>query len=519
MTASRTLPRRVLFVALGAAALVVAYRVGQHAERAAPVGETQTAAEHAGHGAVEREPDVWTCVMHPQIRLPKPGKCPICGMELVPVRPSSDVGGGGDATNVRRIALSPEAIALASIETAPVRRAFVSKEVRMVGKVDFDETRVKTISAWVNGRIDRLYVDYTGIDVKEGDHLVSLYSPELLTAQEELIQALRASRELRGSGLSVLRDSADRTIAAARDKLRLLGLASTQIQAVERRGETTDHVTIYAPIGGTVIQKSAVEGMYVKTGMPIYAIADLSKVWVRLDAYESDMAWVRYGQDVAFETEAYPGETFHGTIAFINPVLNPTTRTVNVRVNVPNTDGRLKPEMFVRAVVRAGVASGGRVMDPRLSGKWIGPMHPEIVRDKPGKCPICGMDLVRAETLGYVPGTPEDAPLVIPSTAPLVTGERAVVYVRVPGAEAPTFEGREIVLGPRAAGAYVVRAGLAEGEEVVAKGAFYIDSALQIQAKPSMMSPEGGGAPPMHHHGASHDPAGADAHEPPAHAH
>jgi len=322
---------------------------------------------------------------------------------------------------------------------------------------------------------------------------VDLYSPELRTAQEELLQAGRTARALRKQGESVLRASADATVRAARDKLGLLGVTPAQIQTIERRGTGSDHLTIYAPVGGTVIKKHAVEGMYVETGTPIYEIADLSKVWVRLDAYESDMPWVRYGQDVEFETEAYPGERFHGRVAFIEPTLDPTTRTVKVRVNVDNPDGRLKPELFVRAVVRAGVSLGGTAMDPELAGKWIAPMHPEIVRDEAGTCPICGMALVPAEDYGDVRADEESAPLVVPASAPLITGTRAIVYVKLPDTEQPTFEGREVVLGPRTGEHYVVRSGLVEGEEVVVQGAFKIDSALQIQARPSMMSPGGGG--------------------------
>jgi len=168
------------------------------------------------------------------------------------------------------------------------------------------------------------------------------------------------------------------------------------------------------------------------------------------------------------------------------------TRTVKVRVNVPNPDGKLKPGMFVRGVVQSQVATGGRVMDPGLAGKWVSPMHPEVVKDGPGSCDVCGMALVRAEDLGYVAAEvrDEDKPLAIPASAPLITGKRAVVYVETPQADRPTFEGREVVLGPRAGDYYLVESGLEEGERVVTQGNFRIDSALQILAKPSMMSPE-----------------------------
>ena len=329
-----------------------------------------------------------------------------------------------------------------------------------------------------------------------------IYSPELLSAQEELLQAVQAVRELEASDVSIMKETTLSMVEAARGRLRLWGLKSEQIAEIEKRGKPTDHITIYAPMSGVVIHKNAQQGMYVKTGTRIYTIADLSTIWVRLDAYESDMMWLRYGQEVEVTTEAYPAEVFHGKVAFIDPVLNDKTRTVKVRVNVPNPDGKLKPGMFVRAVVRPKVAAAGRVMEPHLAGKWICPMHPEIVKDGAGACDICQMDLVTAESLGYVAVTEQESvkPLVIPATAPLITGKRAVVYVEVPDKDRPTYEGREVALGPRAGDYYIVRNGLKEGEIVVTNGNFKIDSALQIQAKPSMMSPEAGAPAGMHHH-------------------
>jgi len=214
------------------------------------------------------------------------------------------------------------------------------------------------------------------------------------------------------------------------------------------------------------------------------------------------LQWLRYGQQVDFSTEAFPGETFHGRIAFIDPVLNPTTRTVKVRVNVDNSDERLKPEMFVRANVSARLATGGKVVDHDLAGKWVSPMHPEIIRDEPGACPVCGMDLVKTESLGFAQESSAnvEAPIVIPATAALLTGERAVVYVQEPNTDRPTYTGRVVVLGPRAGADYIVESGLSEGDLVVVSGNFKIDSALQIQAKPSMMNPEGGGSTGAHNH-------------------
>lgn len=444
----------------------------------------EAASDHAGAPAVAEQAEVWTCSMHPQIKLPKPGDCPICGMDLIPLE------SGGNELGEREISVSPYAAKLMDLETAEVVREYATTELRMVGKIDYDETRVSHITAWIPGRLDRLFVDYTGVPVKKGDHMVNLYSPELLSAQEELLQAIRAVKDLERSDVSIVRSTTAATVDATREKLRLWGLTPEQIEAIEQRGTPDEHMTINAPAGGIVIDKNAQEGMYVQTGTRIYTIADLTRVWVNLDAYESDLQWLKYGQRVAFTTESNPGETFTGTISFIQPVLNEATRTVKVRVNVANENGRLKPGMFVRAIAEASVASDGRVMDSALAGKWISPMHPEIVKDEPGACDVCGMPLVTAESLGYTTDTEGRAPLLVPVSAALKTGKRAVVYVEIPNQEKPTYEGREVELGARVSDFYIVKSGLEEGERVVTRGAFKLDAELQINAKPSMMSAE-----------------------------
>ena len=541
---------------------------------------------------------MWTCSMHPQIQKPGPGLCPICAMDLIPVAAQD-----GIKTNLRQLTMSREARQLMDIQTTPVQRRFVTADVRMVGKVDYDETRLKHITARVPGRLDRLFVDFSGVQVKEGDHLVYMYSEQLYTAQQELIGAIKSAKVERPD--SFFSGGID-LVESSREKLRLLGITDEQVAAIEKQAKPSDHMTVYSPIGGIVIEKFKQEGDRVNVGDRIYTVADLSTIWVMLDAYESDLPWLRYGQMVSFSTEAFPGERFDGQIAFIDPVLNDKTRTVRVRVNMPNAAGKLKPDMFVRAVVKSRVAAGGRVMDAALAGKWISPMHPEIIKDGPGACDKCGMQLVRAETLGYVTAgaNPETKPLVIPTSAALVTGTRAIVYVQladmppaledrfngIMGAlshenvehvrmafgefadyvaqpnsrlktdfarrhwdyfskrlaatartgrtiqslgfagelieeltarmnemrdyfarpDQPTFHGREIVLGARAGQFYLVKNGLDEGELVVTNGSFKIDSSLQIQASPSMMTPEGGGGGGHDHGGGSPESSGSD---------
>lgn len=422
-----------------------------------------------GSAAAGGDGTLWTCSMHPQIQALKPGKCPICAMDLIPLANDK-----GKQSNPRELVMTEAARELAKIETAPVERRIVEAEVELVGKVAFDETRTRTMAARFPGRIDRLYVDYTGIEVHKGDHLANIYSPELLTAQQELISAIRF----------------ESNVETARDKLRLWDVSEARIKEIEELGKPNDRMDIDAVLGGVVITKHVNEGDYVKTGEPLFTIADLTSVWVQIDAYESDLPWLRFGQRVEFEAEAVPGRAFEGTISFVAPTLDPKTRTIHIRVNADNPRQLLKPEMLVRARVFAKLAAQGKVIAPELKDKWISPMHPEVVRDKPGPCPVCGMALVKAEELGYaVLDETEAPPLIVPASAVLRTGKRSVVYVEVPDAEKPTYEGREIVIGPRAGDFYLVEEGLKFGERVVTQGNFKIDSALQIVAKPSMMNP------------------------------
>jgi Cu(I)/Ag(I) efflux system membrane fusion protein len=423
--------------------------------------------DHASHTAN----DQWTCSMHPQIILPDPGACPICAMDLIPLNASESAAAGE-----REYSMSTAAKALAKIETTEAVQGSPAVEVRLIGKIAYDETRVRSLSARFPARIDRLFVDFTGIRVAPDDHLAKIYSPELLSAQSEFLSSLKFSNQ--------------NAIAAARDKLRLWNLSPDQIRSLEQSGKATDHIDLIAPIGGIVTHKHIKEGDYVKEGAPLFQIADLSHVWAIFDAYESDLAWLRYGQPVEFTTDATPGETFTGRIAFISPQLDPRTRTAQVRVNADNPSGRLKPGVLARAIVRASIGNGGQVSAPDLAGKWISPMHPEIVKDAPGTCDICGMKLVPAEQLGYVQSTPGgELPILIPASAVLHTGKRSVVYVENQKAARPTYEGRPVTLGSRAGDQYIVTSGIKPGERVVTNGAFKIDSALQILAKPSMMNP------------------------------
>ncbi|MDF3129445.1 efflux RND transporter periplasmic adaptor subunit [Kiritimatiellaeota bacterium B1221] len=445
--------------------------------------DSSSQAEADPHADPSEASTVWTCSMHPQIQQPEPGDCPICGMDLIPLEEDD-----GAELGPRSLQMSEQAKALAEIQTTEVVRAFPEADLRLVGKLAADQTKEKSLTARFPARIDTLYVNYSGISVKKEEHLAEVYSPELLSAQQELLTAHRA-------------DPKSSITLAAREKLRLWALLPEQIDEILERGEARDQFVLRAPVGGIVTEKQVEEGSYVTTGQPLFRIVDLSQLWLNMDAYESDLTWLRYGQDVAFSVEAFPGESFHGRISFIHPEVDQKTRTVAVRVNVPNPEGKLKPGMFAKGKVTVQLAEEGKVFEPALAGKWISPMHPEVVKDGPGSCDVCGMDLVPAEELGYVNPVLDSAPILIPASAVLRTGKRAVVYVEKLNADQPTYEGREITLGPKAGDLYVVASGLQAGERVVTHGAFKIDSALQIQAKPSMMNPEGGGPAPGQHHG------------------
>ncbi|MCP5537098.1 MAG: efflux RND transporter periplasmic adaptor subunit [Akkermansiaceae bacterium] len=441
--------------------------------------------KHDHHGAsASASNQVWTCSMHPQIRQPNPGLCPICNMDLIPLET------GNSDEGLREITVSDEAAALLDLRVSPVLRAPAQVDVKMFGKIDYDERSVVTTTARMSGRIDRLFADFTGTSVSKGDAIAEIYSPEIYVAQQELIQAVQS---LTTSSTPNVRKIRTDFLTAAREKLRLLELTELQIAAIEKQHKPSDHITLTAPQDGIIVKLNVKEGEYLKTGEPLFSIANLDSVWLKMEAYESDLPWLRYAQDVSFHVEAIPGKTFHGRIAFIDPQLDPKRRIVRVRVNVENKERLLKPGMFANASAQSKVALHGRVLSADLAGKWISPMHPEIVKDGPGECDICGMPLVPTEKFGFVASDqPTENPILVPASAVLRTGNRAIVYVRIPEKEEPVFEGREIVLGPKTGDYFIAYSGLDAGEMVVTKGAFKLDSELQIKARPSMMNPDSG---------------------------
>lgn len=443
--------------------------------------------------AAEADGRTWTCSMHPQVRLPQPGRCPICGMNLIPIERLSSEQSRLDAA--------------AGVETEAVKYRELHREIRTVGKLDYNERRVAEITARIDGRVDRVFADFTGIRVAEGDHLVEIYSPALYTAQSELLQAL-------GDSESETRDSriTRSSLESARTKLRLLGILPEQLAEIERTREVSTHLTIFSKLGGTVIEKFIREGQYVEKGDLLYRIADLDPIWLYLDIYETDEGWVQHGQTVRVDVAAYPRKEFEGKVVFVDPFLNDATRTVKVRVNLPNADHLLKPAMYASATIRVRLRSDGSPEPTGLAGKFICPMHPEVVRDEQGACPICEMDLER------VPGdaaleqglddvaksAPPGMVLAIPTTAVLDTGTRKIAYRQM---ESGDYELVDLKLGERAKESetdetakeyYPVLDGLREGDRVVVRGGFLIDSQRQISGMPSVLYAEGRSAASLH---------------------
>jgi len=377
---------------------------------------------------------IWTCAMHPQIRMEHPGKCPICGMELIPLTRANTANIDPDA-----IRLTKEAAQLASVQTSIVTREKPVKEVRLYGKVQADERSIQSQTSHMPGRIEKLLVNFTGETVNKGQPLAIIYSPELVTAQQELLEAAKT------------RQTQPEIYEAAKDKLRQWKLTDSQIAGIENSVKVQEDFEILSNTNGVIIARRVKNGDHVDQGTVLFDVTDLSNVWVMFDAYESDLPFIKTGDKLTFTLQALPGVNFTGNIVFIDPVIDPVTRVAKVRVEMNNESGRLKPEMFASGIVKANL---------------------DQYRNK----------------------------LVIPRSAVLWTGTRSIVYIKQPDIDEPVFKMREIELGPYLGNSYVVVNGLNEGEEIVTNGTFGVDAAAQLEGKPSMMNPSGGAASAGHDH-------------------
>lgn len=380
-------------------------------------GQPESAGTSTPHAS--EEVTEWTCSMDPQVRSTEPGKCPLCGMDLIPL-----VHQNGDNSTV--VQMSPLGLQLAGVRTEIVGRGNAVKSVRLNGKIQPDERLVYSQSAHLDGRIERLLVNYTGEYVRAGQVLAYVYAPELVTAQNELFLAKR------------LRESQPALFAAAREKLKNWKLSDQQIDSLLRRGEPQEQFPILADVSGQVKAKKINLGDYVMRGTPLYEIMDLSKVWVLFDAYESDLQWVKRGSKVNFSVQSLPGEEFTGVISFIDPLINPMTRVATARLEIHNPGQRFKPEMFVTGYVLSQLKLDAQA-------------------------------------------------LLVPKTAVLWTGERSVVYVKQINEQGIGFYLQEVTLGPELGDHYVIKTGLQAGEEIATSGTFSIDAAAQLAGKPSAM--------------------------------
>ena len=378
-------------------------------------------------GADTVKTEIWTCSMHPEVRRTGPGECPICGMELIPLVQNTT----SSISDPEAIHLSHDAAQLANVLTTKVIKQKPVKEVRLYGKVGVDERLFQSQVAHVPGRIEKLEVNFTGEPVVKGQPLAEIYSSELITAQQELLETAKTKQSQPG------------LYEASKEKLRQWKLTEKQIEAIESSGAIENNFVVLSNTSGTVTSRQVDEGDYVSAGTELFEIADLSKVWILFDAYETDLQFLKKGDRVDFTLQALPGENFKGRIAFIDPVIDPVTRVSKVRVETENKSGKLKPEMFATGIVSA--------------------------------------------TLEEYKNS-----LVIPHSAVLWTGKRSIVYIREPGSDEPVFKLREIELGPDLGGSYVVISGLTGSEEIVTSGAFSVDAAAQLEGKPSMMNPGGG---------------------------
>jgi Cu(I)/Ag(I) efflux system membrane fusion protein len=430
--------------------------------------------EQAGHSSASDEPKRYICPMMCTPPSTEPGRCPVCAMELV----EATGGGSGDGISVT---IEPSARRLVGIQTAISKMGSVSRTIRTIGSIDFDESRLSTISAYIDGRLEEMYADYVGVRVAEGDNLALIYSPQLYSAQTEFVTSL--------DGGSVGRfDIGDSDLGAmAEENLSELGMNKEQIESLRQTRKPQSRTPIKSPQSGTVIEKTAVEGDYVKTGQKLYRIADLSSVWMMLDLFPRDAATVRFGQQVEAEIQSIPGEVFTGRVAFIDPTVDSTTRTVRVRVEVMNFDGKLRPGDYATARITVPAIPVDLVYDPALAGKYISPMHPQVIRDEPGLCPLCGMDLVPTSDLGFASEPqPEQRVVAVPRDAVLLNGDNSVIYVET---EPGRFEIRRVTVGPMNDTEAVIIEGLSAGETVATGGNFLIDSQMQLAGNPSLMDP------------------------------
>ena len=381
-----------------------------------------TSTEVHNHSAAN--PQQWTCSMHPQILQQEPGDCPICGMDLIPAESTAS------GLAPEQFKITPNALALANIQTSIVEGATTQGATQnLSGKISINEEQIAVQASYYAGRIERLFINYTGQEVQKGQVLATLYAPQLVAAQQELLTA------------AALKETQPQLYRAVRKKLQLWKLTDKEIEAIEVSGKVREYFPIRATVGGTVTALLGAEGDYLKEGQAIARVSNLNTLWANFDAYERQLSQFRVGQKIEIYTSAYPNKKVEGTISFIAPLLNNDTRTATLRATVKNNDKVLKPGMFV----------SGKITTAPSTTKAVS----------------------------------------IPASAVLWTGKRSLVYVKA-AQDSPIFEMREVTLGQKNGAQVEIIEGLSIGEEIVTKGTFTVDAAAQLQGKKSMMNNTGG---------------------------
>jgi len=412
----------IIYIAILAAGLVLGYVFF-----GGPAEESLSTKDVSDMSDSDREQSqMWTCSMHPQIMQPEPGDCPICGMDLIPAET------GADGLAMNEIKMTENAMALANIQTTIVGNASAAdgNTMTLSGKIMPNEEANAVQASYFEGRIEKLNVNFTGEEVRKGQLLATIYAPSLVAAQQELLTA------------ASMMESQPALYQAVRNKLKLWKLSESQINQIESSGKVRENFPVYATVSGTVSQKMAEEGDYVKQGQPILKVSNLSTVWAMFDAYENQISQLKEGQKITVTTNAYPDKEFEATVSFIDPILNTKSRTVSVRATLNNKEDILKPGMFVTAKVETSKENATQ------------------------------------------------SPITVPATAVLWTGERSLVYVKTNPNE-PIFEMRGVTLGTKNGDVYTIVDGLKNGEEVVTNGTFTVDAAAQLQGKKSMMNTQG----------------------------
>jgi len=324
------------------------------------------------------------------------------------------------------VQITPERQQLIGVKFGNVEMKPLEKVIRTVGRVDYDEKRIVTVSPKIGGWIEDLYVDFTGRFVRKGEPLLTIYSPELVSTQEEYLIALRAKRDLAKSSFPEVAGSGESLAESAKRRLKLWDISDDQIKALEESGQVKKTLTLHSPFSGFVLEKTAYKGMNVMPGMALYKLADLSVVWLYADIYEYELPFIRLGQQASIQLSYIPGETFTGKAIYIYPSLNPETRTAKVRFEIPNSHERLKPEMYANVEIKV-----------HLGQK-----------------------------------------LAVPEEAIIDTGLRQMAIV---DKGSGYFEPREVKVGSKVEGYYEVIKGLKAGERVVTSANFLIDSESKLK--------------------------------------